>query len=1592
MTALLPYFFDEAQRASAARQLGDREQALTFTLDDLNWLSTVYLPSEAQRKAHAQPMEVDRLLLTANGATDIPLAGAFVMSRADNGGVTLYTPWRGLTQYADMDTLKAALGDWWAEPDSKRELIRFMSLQQRRDLTQNRTPDIATQAVEGAVFEDQQRILEYNQAHDRQLLLDELQATPTLQQMLDECLSAALLKPFPELDQRLTRMTQPLTIAGTRQASASLALANAVLQFYLNNSWPVGPIRFSHPHHSVSSTGDDLAWRHAIEQISQHLTPLLHRQIEAFWDTSSDQVQTRAERFAEVMRTSYDMQLLLKRQQGELTVERYLQLIDSGQADGALRVETVRVKIPENPDIELSTTLMVADHQQLKFLYTPCKGLENTDDLGVAQRLVFSRLDKDAPDDLLLGCLSLDERHTVLSLPATERVIRGEPISGPVFAHLMATVRRKQRHNLSHALSRYRQGNGELDPHALVDKALDARCLIDARLLTADAGGRWSTHMDLRSHSHPALGLAKARMTQLADERRGLELRLQQLPAIPLTTHTAAQAQSILDTSLLSLKTAFTHAASTALHSELRLLTATGMLAPTEQAMIKTVLDAPVRKQRAALNGFVPDVFSLAVQAGTATGLLKLASCFVLTERGGLDPKHSGKAILWTPALGFEAFAALKPLQQALERRLQHEDERATLLENLNRSARADHRTYKLAPLQQVDDHFLAQVHASDVCLEDACLESALSTPLPDSAKTHLLDQVALRRPMSGLQRAEDLALALVTRHTLPAWLANAPIAGQVLHAELLQQYLNHVTDDLDYLSGVRSLPRTTHHELKKQLKTDGFDVDPDQVQITIEGRPTAAAIRQPLTELALTHLKDLEGVKLKLTALDHRAIPEKMDEPYIKNLIRTLKPGEHQRALLDAAFADTQPEAAERRRRFHAQVPWQLLLYAHGEKLQERLSENGFNLIRQIMDMPDAIARAAVGGAQAIIRPLELLGIKAAQALKVPGIYLIGSATDRAAPRVLLAPYSRHAVREYASETHLLTALKSAGALSEWVTLHTPLVDRPLLQEWLVPKRRTARDTHTSGRHRATEVTLACNPLEGNALVHLFKDNIGLLGRLLGCQSNHDHRSTWSVVKQVLGEDLLQASSFLTGKLAYPITVWRSYRSLKLSADELQAHHWSAALRTLLTGIAQLASLRQSLPGQTESATPAPAQPQAMDFTAPDRTRLQRYEDRALDLGSLTHNANLGLYAHATTKQQYAPVDGKVYPVTPRGEHWRIGDAKNLGPRVRQNASKQWILDRNTQRRGSLADRLETAISVWSNMDVEARGMRRIRQLFPNKARQIEEALDLATTYAWNSFRNLQLLKAPGDTITPVHQLIMDFIDVPAVTLAHVKPLQKVVGEVFAALLDPTLRKPDAKRFVVGQLLEGATDAIAFTVPEDLKKAIYLAEKFFNPNFGFYRQHLTDGAFAINTHARAAALIHELSHINCRTEDISYLDTGRPFVDLISDATAQGSLLKSSLTDVQNTALSIKTPYTRLFANPDPDTGVWEDVGSTTFENTDRAKAIILRLTGDVNLSGARETFKKDSLKRLAVQLANADSVAWLMCNLGRQLHVVTP
>ncbi|RON52536.1 dermonecrotic toxin domain-containing protein [Pseudomonas frederiksbergensis] len=1590
----LPYFFAEAELASNARQPGDREKALNFTLDDLKWLKAVYLATDVARVAHNPGMHVRQLLLTPDTGQAIPLAGAFSMSKPDNGEATLYTPWKGLIKYADITELKTSLEQWLTQPGGQRELLRYLSIEQRCTALAAKKLSVTTAVIDGAVFQAQETVIEANQQRNITAMLAELLKFPTLRAMLDEVLKTALAKSFPALDQRRTRLDSFACDAdrhAPQRRLSSLTLSEVVLHYYLNNQWPDGDVRaFVHPTHGVSSESDNQAWEVALREVAQSLTSHLRSLLETFWNSPMGNSLARSAFFADSLRDTYCVDLLLKRQQGVLTATQYLHLMDvslagtddSPASSAALQIDKVRVTAPLKHYVELASTLLIGTSATSAFLYTQSRGVETSGNLGQIKQTLLNMMKSEGHDDQLLHFLALDERGPFLSLEPRERTIEGAPISGPVFAQLMADIVAKQLQNLTYALSRFRESAGVLDPHALLDNALDVRGLLDKRLLAVEANGRWSTHADLRWSAQPATvraDSAKQQLALLATVNHSLQQDIEKHPAISTLVTTVAKAEEGVRASLEVLKPKFSHILSTALRSELKLHALSRTLGAGEQAIIQAVLDTPIRQQRAALNGFLPDVFALALSVDNVAQPLNLASCFALTERGGLDPDHSGKTILWTPAQGFEAFPSLAPMLAELKRRLVNDIERPGLLENLQRSERIPGRTYTLAPLQLIHEDFLQHLQKPHVRLDNTGVEQVLASNLPTKLRTDLLGLAALGAPRTGLQRATEIAQALITRQKIPAWLANASLEDQILHTELLAQYLNNAREDKDYLSGIRSLERTAHHELQKRLRADKHDIDPDNVQIQVSASATSAARTHLLPDFALIHLQDLASLSFKPASRTNTALPAAIDETYIKNLIRELKPGEHQRTELNNAFADTNADANTRKKRFSQQLPWQLLHHAHSEKLQERLSESGFDLIRQIIDMPDAIARDAVAGTNAIIRPLELLGTAKEAAIKVPGVYLIGPKKDTTGPQILLAPYSpEHGVKEYENEGALLSELKTAGALQRWVLNSLMPSDQARLK---------SRLSATS-----TGASLASNPVKGSLFKQLFNDNALLLGRLLGCQSDNDRHSEWATIQRVLSEDLDQAFSFVSGKLAYPIIVWRSYRDIKDSAEDLQQHKWGPAVKAFIRGMAQLAMLRSSMenpepaPGST---TPWPG----IDITAPGRTQLQRHESTDVDLGTLTLDHTLGLYAHATTRQHYAPIEGKVYPVHKRGSRWIIRSHNMDGPFARQDSSKKWVQDVDPNApRYSLLRRWKTWDTVNQGMNVQASGMAEIRQLFPVRARLIDEGLDLATTYAWHSFRNLQLLKTAGIRVAPVHQLIRDFLDVPAVLPEHVTMIEKVVEEIFGALLDPTLRREKSSRFVIGAVKDDPENTLAFAIPADKRNKIYLTERFFLPKFDHYRNYMTDASFPISTHARAATLIHELSHIVCKTEDIAYLDALRPFPDLIETSNLRAIALKDALTGVQNKALSTKTPDAELFAIYNDEDRVWENFGETAFEYSDRALAHVLKLTGKDTLVEARSTFKTDATVRLAVQLGNADSVSWLITHLGRQLYSQTP
>lgn len=1023
--------------------------------------------------------------------------------------------------------------------------------------------------------------------------------------------------------------------------------------------------------------------------------------------------------------------------------------------------------------------------------------------------------------------------------------------------------------------------------------------------------------------------------------------------------------------------------------AQLRRLSAT--LAPTHLALLGSVLnnESMTRLTRHGLNGFIPDAYGLSLNVGTHTE--PLANCFVMTERGGIDPEHSGAAVLWTPGRGYEGFTSVKTLRDSLDRRLQDAHDRLLLVEHLPPSKRAPHQRFTLGPLQRIDDHLLndRQRTYSRLVLDE--IDHLLSMGLSAQRFQDCMDALIHRAPPSNLGRAINIARSLINQQALPVWLGMAAQADQRLHVELLEQYRLSAPQERDYLHGITPLRDKVASTLKTLLAARFPEQTVDPEHVLIAPRIELRGHTQSLTDFALRHLPQLRAEDIRATSRSATPLPATLDGNAVVQLVRQVDVKSLYQSLLGTHLNGDTDDTRERRQLFCRQMPWQLLQYAHEQKLDERLSDAAWRLIQQAFDMPDAVARAAVSGVKALVRPLELIATKGASVVTALGCYLIGAEADD--PLVLYAPYSpRHVLKAYKNESELLHEFTSPGALQDWVIGQMQTVHQATYRNLL--------------RRPNSEIRLGTSSVSGNLLHRLFDDNREMLNRMLTCQFTASGQHLWDAISSLLTEEIPRGLMFMAGKLAYPLVVWRSYALFKTSAEDLQQHRWTRALKSFIAGVAELAALRGELETVLPDASaaqqppspapwPSPPSPKAMTLdtyavTDPARTCLKTFEahDVALDAANL--DAQTHTYKEKYGTRHFVPAAGKVYAVSKAGDHWRLGTREDRGPWIERNAKGEWVLDltRHTPRYGKiltrLADRFYPPTVEQQGINVEAIGMRAINAVSSWKARCINEALNVATYYTVTCKRNIVHFAPTRDPLSRLGLFFGDMFGVVALSPDQLGRIERRIDEVLNELVNPSLIAPDSMRFVSGTDRYNPSDACAFILPADAQRKIYLMDRFFDPLLDVYQNRL-NAPFDIAAHARAATLIHEITHITSATEDLAYLDTMRPFADLINVNISGATRLKTTLTDLRETALSTLTPASMLFKTWDEFSQQWEDFGKSSSSASLKDK--VLSTTSAQTLQDARSVFMSNVDKRIDTILANADSITYLITHLGRAL-----
>lgn len=1582
-----PLFFPQALNAPGLwAELGKTHG---LARKDFEWFGHLKLASHEQRNRQTPPMLAEKILLSA-GSLSQPLAGCFVLSATpDDKGEILYTPYAGIKKFASRSALSAHLKALLDSAGEDHDLLAFMSLSARKTLAAASDITLTFQTIDGDVFEDQRAVIESNQRNNDQAILDELRKLPTLDALLDNLLGGLLKADFPGLDQRRTEVCfySDASNATSRRLTQSLSVSEALLQYYRHQRWPAGQsVEFVHPQRPAQAT-DQQRWQTAIQRAADGLIVQLCGQLQDFWNQASVDGATRRAFLARCIREKARADLLLKRESNTITSNQsqtLRALIETTAS--SLTVESVRLwEYPPN-FVELAGSLMISQDSATAFLYTPAKGLQVLKDYADLKATLRRKSTVAGHDDELYDLMSLEERRRFIGFEQPQ--VSGAVINGTVFTTLLEAIIVKQLQNLEFAFQVYRNSDGAVNIQAYFDKALDMRAMIGEQLLTLDTQGRWSTR-PVVAGEQPSL--------VLRDTATGF-LKMFRAVEMPLQAEIAAQplgALALQRQYLETMKTRLAQAFSVALRGEASLRELSGSLRNADWLIVDTVFnpDRADRKSRPAVRGFYPDAFSLVVECVGEKDVVRLANCVLLTERGGLDAEHSGRVFLWSAGAGLEVFESVAQVRQQLNRRLLHPEKRLVLLENLSPAQRKFHRRYSLNSLRLIQGNVLQHLAQSAIELFLARCEHVRSHKLDKAKETQALQRLAQAGIDTNLRRATRIAQAISQQQSMPAWLGLAPVDEQKLHIELLEQYRHSVTDDKDYLHGLQPLEDYVRQTLKTLLgaRFPKTAVDPDLIEIT--PNLALAGPAQTLTRFALNHVNIAQGTGFRVTATAPQQLPEGLDQAAVTQLLLSLNIQRDYGKQITEALSGA--NAATRQQRFVRQLPWQLLQHAHALKLQRHLSPSAFDLIAQVLDMPDAVARSGVAGADASVRPLELVKTTGARAVQAEGLYLISPSASKTGPQVLYAPYSPGSLfTEFASEADLVAAINTPGPLQD-------LVVRRLPENQRVP----FQNLFKSSIGETSEITLASTPMDGHLLTQWFNDNTRLLSTLLGSQAHATGQPDWDAARQLFGASIKRISHLLPGKLGNIRFVWQAYEDFQDSAEALQDHHWARAIERFIDGATQMVTLGDLSLDEVIDSVSTPAAPpvktpllnpqwSGIKPTAALRTLLQPFEASTVALKDLTRDTTEGTYTDTVSKQRYAAVAGKVYGVARPGAALLLSHADNSGPALAKTPAGQWVLypDRHTVHHGkALSKMLNEYVAdrdVRRAFNIEAQGMMSIRFNYPDKARMIIQAIDMARYYAFNCLHNLAQARSL-EKGTRLDGFLKVFFDVPAVDIRLLDKIAKAVIPLCKALVDPNEELLNSERFVVGSMRHAGDNTTAFVIDDDERRQVHFTEAFFNPDLDIYEAFLTH-PFDIDGHAQAAVLIHEFSHLFSQAIDMSYLEARRPFSDLIAPISSLGAEMQRIQETFQRQALSLETPRERLFARWNSQLNAWVDLDEIA--GAKHVGKEILKITGCKTLDDARSAFRNrvDPDVRIATILRNADSIAHLICQMGRQLDPV--
>lgn len=1058
-------------------------------------------------------------------------------------------------------------------------------------------------------------------------------------------------------------------------------------------------------------------------------------------------------------------------------------------------------------------------------------------------------------------------------------------------------------------------------------------------------------------------------------------------------------------------------------------------------------LNRPVRSLRAGETPFATEVFSVSLSIGDTPGA---RLCDALVFMQPLNPVSP--VLFWYGGHGWRQFASVEAVRNRVLRGVRGVEQNDWLSrvpevdrERLSAFRDGESANELRVVLSRVDGHFTEDMQRAVLEHQRQALqqlgkratrchfEAGLFTRFanaaePDSMLMDMLDKLSVRIDNR------------VFEEMMPTWIQTASLTDLTLYYLIFKHFYQATDDGRDYLFGLPPLTEYTRAQLTVRLQHDFPDqsFNPDEIRVTshryVSGVPPTGAVpsaipaatlerSESLTCFAINRFVDAQDAALSVSSSAEPHVERWITPDYLRHLVRSLDVGQGYTALLRKAFTPNDPDYAERRRLFVTQLPLALLAQALPDKIKGNLSERAFDLLSQVLDMPDGLAREAVNGVKTIISPLQFRADEGMAADPVLGVYVICPQQSEPGPVVLYAVYHEPFVfREYASMTALMNDVRQDLDLQDMLLQRmAPEVRRRYdhggFAEPHLPF--SVEGINDIPLRKPGPVTVALDEIQGNALQALFT---GVQALLLDMSVSNSVTNQYA---NQVGRSFLvtlaisQALALLPNKLASLVTLWQSHVLLRASITSVSSHHWGKALSEFTAALGVMITARQQAAdekalesvdtlvvdeqpddkpvvlAEDQEQTPFATGWGGLSLTVEQRTRLQALEAQNVALNEMHHDELLNLYTSKESGTPYVVVTGKVYQVRrdPVEGGWNIvGPDGTSGPQLRLDTRQHWQLDLAVRLRGGGAavTRMASTLSMASaeeGLVIEAVGMTEIRALYRDRARRIGEAHLQAKRYLENCLDNLSLRRRAVGQDPRVTRLIGEFFGTEIPDAALQNEIESAIRTLLGEVMDASLSPISSPRFVVGYNRPGHHRVTAFVIPADPLRRVFLTEQFFRGPVYRLKPEAAAQGFETSTHFQAATLIHELSHLVLDTKDIAYLDSGAPYPDLMRGDTAATLRARSQVERMQTYRFSHRTLRSELFKKLED--GLWVDI---TREDA-AGFATVLRKTGAKTLDEARDIFLSDVTRRSHIMLGNADSVTLLVLLLGRHNFVpVTP